>query len=924
MAGRTGSSRSRKTATQSKTRKAGARAASTAEDPRLALVSAAAGVGAWEARLFAGSLQHSRTRWWCSSEFRAQLNLRRDSEVERPLDLWLERLRPEARPRFLVALEDHLRDAASSTLRDAEYEVEVLPSTFRWFRCSLATERNRDGVPVRTVAVVQDVHDQHVQSHAQRDAMARFELINKASSDGLWDTVIVGGDIGHPKNQCWWSPQLRALLGFQDENDFPNVPESLTSRMHPEDAERAMRGLAEHVLDRSGRVSYEIEYRLRHKSGEYRWFRATAATQRDANGVPIRMAGALKDIHDERIAMESLLAANTRFELINKASTVGLWDLTVVNGDPTNTQNETWWSDQLRHMLGFSDEDDFPNVGDALMSRIHPDDVGYTNEKFGQHLADVTGNTPYACEYRARLKNGEYRWFLATGATMRDAAGRPIRIAGAIKDIHDQKLAELSLRDANTRFELIIQASGVGLWDMTVVDGDPNNPKNQVWWSDTVRSMLGFRDESEFPNHPESWISRMHPDEKDASLEAFAKHVMDASGNTPYDFDGRLRLKNGEYRWFKTTGATQRDAQGRPVRIAGAIKDIHEEKTTAIALERLIAAAVEGDFSQRIDAGAFQGLMRTIAEHLNHLLESTGDSIQFVKTAIEQVGQAAAELRATSGMMSESSVTLNDSVVRSSTGLTQAANGVKLNAQSAGTANSLVTLTAQAAREGEQRMAEMTHAMGAIDSSAQQIARIIKVIDEIAFQTNLLALNAAVEAAHAGRHGKGFAVVAQEVRNLAERSAKAARETADLIADSGTKVDQGVKIADTTRQALSDIVSNVTKVVDLVAEIAAASGEQSKALESVSESMQHASSVAQAGSQQSLEIASAADELSRQMKSLKERMDKYRIDTSRAAAVAQGQSAITPELIEELLSAMRGTGNGSPANVNPRPVGRTG
>jgi methyl-accepting chemotaxis protein len=207
-------------------------------------------------------------------------------------------------------------------------------------------------------------------------------------------------------------------------------------------------------------------------------------------------------------------------------------------------------------------------------------------------------------------------------------------------------------------------------------------------------------------------------------------------------------------------------------------------------------------------------------------------------------------------------------------------------------------------------MSEMTVAMSAIDSSAQQIARIIKVIDEIAFQTNLLALNAAVEAAHAGRHGKGFAVVAQEVRNLAERSAKAARETADLIADSATKVEQGVKIADSTRKALSDIVSNVTKVVDLAAEIAAASGEQSTALESVSDSMQQAASVAQGGSQQSLEIASAADELSRQMKSLKERMDKYRIDVAHVASSTHSASAmtITPELLEELLAAMQAQG----------------
>jgi methyl-accepting chemotaxis protein len=116
---------------------------------------------------------------------------------------------------------------------------------------------------------------------------------------------------------------------------------------------------------------------------------------------------------------------------------------------------------------------------------------------------------------------------------------------------------------------------------------------------------------------------------------------------------------------------------------------------------------------------------------------------------------------------------------------------VKANATNAGSTNQLVSQTAVAARGGEGRMQEMSAAMGDINSSAQQIARIIKVIDEIAFQTNLLALNAAVEAARAGRHGRGFAVVAQEVRSLAERSARAAKETAELIEDSDILTGRG-------------------------------------------------------------------------------------------------------------------------------------
>jgi hypothetical protein len=157
-------------------------------------------------------------------------------------------------------------------------------------------------------------------------------------------------------------------------------------------------------------------------------------------------------------------------------------------------------------------------------------------------------------------------------------------------------------------------------------------------------------------------------------------------------------------------------------------------------------------------------------------------------------------------------VQLNRAAEESSTSLAKAAEMVRANAENAAMANQLVTQTSSAAQDGQARMHDMSGAMSEINASAQQIAKIIKVIDEIAFQTNLLALNAAVEAARAGRHGKGFAVVAQEVRNLAERSAKAAKETAQLIEDSVAKVGQGVRIASDTRGALEVIIGNVAKV----------------------------------------------------------------------------------------------------------------
>lgn len=156
------------------------------------------------------------------------------------------------------------------------------------------------------------------------------------------------------------------------------------------------------------------------------------------------------------------------------------------------------------------------------------------------------------------------------------------------KAIASEKSARKSGKSAQ---EQLSQAQKDGLWDMIVDAGNPVSPKNAFTWTQEFRSMLGFSDESDFPNVLESWSNRLHPDHHGSTLEAFAAHLTDTTGETVYDVEYLLQLKSGEYRWYRATGQTTRDENGTPLRVVGVLKDIHDERMKSGNTEWLSRAA---------------------------------------------------------------------------------------------------------------------------------------------------------------------------------------------------------------------------------------------------------------------------------------------------------------------------------------------
>jgi methyl-accepting chemotaxis protein len=307
--------------------------------------------------------------------------------------------------------------------------------------------------------------------------------------------------------------------------------------------------------------------------------------------------------------------------------------------------------------------------------------------------------------------------------------------------------------------------------------------------------------------------------------------------------------------------------------IRSVFRDLGGEPEQAADIVRRIAA---GDFSLqlRVAPGDSHSLLHGVAE----LCSQLGGLISNVHASSEQVDRAAQELNSSVSELSERTNNQAASLEETASNMEEMLATVRQNADNARHANELATAARSQAEAGGQVVNRAVQAVSAIHDSSRRIADIIVVIDEIAFQTNLLALNAAVEAARAGEQGRGFAVVATEVRNLAQRSATAAREIKELINDSVGKVQDGAQLVDASGKHLNDIVNAVKKVADIIGEIAAASGEQTRGLDQVSRSMTEMDKMTLQNSAMTRETSAVAQTMTQQAKHLTDLVAHFKIN----------------------------------------------
>jgi methyl-accepting chemotaxis protein len=354
-----------------------------------------------------------------------------------------------------------------------------------------------------------------------------------------------------------------------------------------------------------------------------------------------------------------------------------------------------------------------------------------------------------------------------------------------------------------------------------------------------------------------------------------------------------------------------------------------KDRTLEVAVEKEVAniveAAVMGDFSQRIEMQGKDGFFKQLGESINQLMETSDRGLQEVvrmlgslangdltdritneyhgtfmqlrddanatsdklkeiigqiKAATDTIGTASKEIASGNTDLSQRTEEQASSLEETAASMEELTSTVKQNAENAKRANQLAHTASTVAQKGGAVVHEVVGTMSSINESSRKIVDIISVIDGIAFQTNILALNAAVEAARAGEQGRGFAVVAAEVRNLAQRSAAAAKEIKTLIGDSVEKVEVGTKLVDDAGKTMEEIVNAVKRVTDIMAEISAASNEQSQGIEQVNQAITQMDEVTQQNAALVEEAAAAAESLEEEAQSLTRSVSVFKVDAT--------------------------------------------
>lgn len=274
-----------------------------------------------------------------------------------------------------------------------------------------------------------------------------LEAVNNSTHLGIWTSYY--NDAGE-NDRVVYSDEFRRMLGY-NKSELPDDIQALGGLIHPDEMEAVFAAYAAAANDKSGRTRYDIDYRLLTKSGDYKWFHAAGECLRKNDGTPFVFIGTFTDIDEQIKTADVLEVSQRRQNAVDLMMLEGTWsmDLTKYAIDDPNSPME--FSDQFKKILGFSGSNDFPDVMQSWITKIHPDDVQAASDAMGEQLSDPSGNTVFDMEYRMKKKSGDYCWVRASSTVVWSRDKRtPLMAAGTILDITEQKQNQISFQEEMT------------------------------------------------------------------------------------------------------------------------------------------------------------------------------------------------------------------------------------------------------------------------------------------------------------------------------------------------------------------------------------------------------------------------------------------------------------------------------------------
>ncbi len=588
------------------------------------------------------------------------------------------------------------------------------------------------------------------------------------------------------------------------------------------------------------------------KSGREIWLRASYNPILDNSGTTIKVVKFATDITEEKLYQESMkgqMHAIDRNQAIIEFTPDGI----VVTAN-----------DNFQKTMGYGLDE---IVGGHHRMFVTPDEAG--SPAYTEFWDKLRRGQFVASDFLRLDKSGREVWLRASYNPILDRYGKTAKVVKFATDITEEKLYQEAMKgqmEALDRFQAIIEFTPEG----TVVTANDNFQRTMGYGLDEI---VGGH-------------HRMFVDPAEVASPAYGEFWDKLRRGQFVAGDFRRFDRSGQEVWLRASYNPIPDRYGKTAKVVKFATNITEEKRYEQAIQRMVGqstdvmgAVADGDLTRTIE-GDFPGDLNLLQDATNRSVGNLAGLITQIRGSAASMSTSASEVALANQDLSRRTEAQASSLEETASSMEEMTATVQQNADNARKASQLAVSAREQAQDGGQVVDRAVDAMRAISESSKKIADIIGVIDEIAFQTNLLALNAAVEAARAGDQGRGFAVVASEVRNLAQRSAGAAKEIKALIQDSLDKVDDGSNLVNQSGGQLQEIVNSVKKVSDIIAEIAAASEEQSAGIGQVNQAVTEMDHGTQQNAAMVEEAAAASESMQQQSQALLLLTQQFRVGGS--------------------------------------------